>query len=479
MTEFINVYRPSRKSEVNQGCWQRYLILGIAANVAFWGAALLYLKLTPPKYTSYSAITLPGAGSAANVSLPGIGQASYENSSPYASTTQDPRANYKFIATSEPVLKAAAAQLRMPVKRFGEPRIKIIDDTTIMEVQFKGTSPEEARNKSLALYRSLEARLDDLRIQEVVRRDAGFQAALGSSQRKLEIAQKRLSDYKASSGLTSGDQITDLSSNIEQLRKERAEVVAQQQQVSTRLKQLSASLKLTDQQAADAFVIQSDQILQQNLKNYSDASAALVILESKYLPNYPAVVAEKAKKNAAKTALLNRSKALLGRPVSEANLQQFNLNSTSSGSARENLFQQLITVNADQQGLQSQAQAVEEQINQLQDRLKNLGQQESTLDTLKRNVQISEAVFSSTLARLDMGRSNIFASYPLMQIVTEPSLPDAPSSPQEKFVLLGTVLGSLLFNLGLVLLWRRERKSYLTDKVVNKQTHVEYETSKF
>jgi uncharacterized protein involved in exopolysaccharide biosynthesis len=203
MTNYIEISAgyPSKsgKSVANRGRWSLYLLLGLATNVAFWASALFYLKITPPTYTSSSAINLPGAGSNANVILPGIGQASYENSSPYSSSsTQDPRENYKFIAVSEPVLKAAAAQLNMSLGEFGSPRIKVLDNTSMMTVEFKGASPQEAQNKSLAFYKALEARLNELRTQEAVRRDVGFQTGLNSSQKKLQIAQKRLSDYKAS-----------------------------------------------------------------------------------------------------------------------------------------------------------------------------------------------------------------------------------------------------------------------------------------
>jgi len=464
MTNYIEISAgyPSRpsKSAVNQGRWQRYLLLGLATNVVFWASAFLYLKVTPPTYTSDSAINLPGEGSNANVNLPGIGQASYENSSPYgSSSSQDPRESYKFIAESEAVLKAAAAAINMSLKEFGKPRLKVLDNTTIMTVQFKGASPEEARNKSLAFYKALEARLNELRTQEVIQRDVGFQTALNSSQKKLQSAQKHLSDYKARSGLNSDEQIKGLTNNIEQLRRQRAEILAQQQQANTRLKQFSANLKLSAGQATDAFALQTDQIFQQNLKNYSEASAAVVVLESKFWSAHPTIIAEKAKRDAAQQALLARGQILLGRPVTLATLKQLNLSTTNSGTAsRETLFQQLVTVQADQKGLTAQAQAIDQQIAQLENRLKNLAQLGSNLDALKRDMQVAEAVFSSTLTRLDIGKSNAFGSYPLIQIVAEPSLPNSPTTPKKSYVYLGSALGSVFSTTGLVLLWLRSRK---------------------
>ncbi len=474
MTNYIEISAgySSRSSKLvaKQGRWQRYLLLGLATNVVFWASAFLYLKVTPPTYTSSSAINLPGAWSNANVNLPGIGQANYENVSPYAAlSTQDPREIYKIIAESEPVLKAAAAQLNMSLEEFGEPRLKIIVNTSMMSVDFQGASPEEARNKSLAFYKALQARLNELRSQEASQRDVGYQTALTSSQKKLATAQKRLSDYKARSGLNSEDQIKDLTTNIEQLRRQRAEILAQQQQANTRLAQLSSNLKLSAGQATDAFALQTDQIFQQNLKNYSDASAALVVLESKFLPNHPTLITEKAKRDAAQQALLARGESLLGRQVTLAALKQLNLSSNNSGNSapRDTLFQELVTVQADQKGFTAQAQEIDQQIAQLEGRLKSLTQLQTTLDSLKRDTQIAEAVFSSTLTRLDIGKSNTFGSYPLIQLVIQPTLPENASSPKDKLVLLGAASGSLFVSLGLVLLWLRERKNSISDKTVS------------
>ncbi|BAY33481.1 hypothetical protein NIES2107_53770 [Nostoc carneum NIES-2107] len=447
------------QSAVKKARWQPYLFLGIATNLVFWLSAFCYLKFTEPIYTSQSAINLPGSGSNANVNLPGIGNASYENSSPYSySTSQDPRENYKFIAEGEAVLNKAATQLNMSLEEFGSPRIKLLDNTTIMEVEIQGKSPEEAQEKSIAFYRALEAELNKLRFQEANRRDIGFQAALKASQIKLQVAQQRLSTYKNISGLNSDVQIKELTINIEQLRKQHSEILAQEQQAKTREQQLSANLKVSASKATDAFVLQTDQIFQQTLKNYSEASANLVILESKFLPNHPTVVTEKAKLEAAQNALLVRTQVLLGRQISLENIQQLSLNTNNTNaSPREEIFQELVKVQAEQKGLTSQAQKLYEEITQLEKRLKNLTQKESDLDGLKRDMQVAEAVFTSNLTRLDIGKTNAFGSYPFIQIITEPNLPDSPTQPKPAFVYLGATAGSLFTTAGVVLLWLRAR----------------------
>ncbi|MBE9014717.1 hypothetical protein C7Y66_13175 [Chroococcidiopsis sp. CCALA 051] len=447
------------KSLTNRGRWQFYLTLGLITNATIWISALLYLKFVPPTYTSHSAIAVPGEGSSVNVNLPNIGEASYQNSTPYSGgSTQDPRENYKFIAESLPILKEAAQHLSMSSKQFGKPQIKLVVNSAIMEVNFKGASPQEARNKSLAFYQVFETKLDRIRSQGVTRRNVAFQIALDTSKKKLEIAQKRLSNYKIHSGLNSSERLRELLGTIEQLRRQKAEVLAQQQQANDRLKQISADLNSSAQLVADALTLKTDRVFQQNLKDYSETKAALDVLSSKFLPNAPIVVEQEAKREAAEKALLNQSQFLLGRQISLASLRQLDL-SSNSDSAREQLFQQLMIVRADRTGLQGQAQRLDKQIIQFEDRLKKLTEQENTLDALKRDVEVAKAVFSSNLAKLDLGKSNIFGSYPLMEIVTEPTLADTPSWPRQEFVLVGTILCSLFVSTGLGLHWLRQGKT--------------------
>ncbi|MCY7273210.1 MAG: hypothetical protein LH702_05560, partial [Phormidesmis sp. CAN_BIN44] len=161
-------------------------------------------------------------------------------------------------------------------------------------------------------------------------------------------------------------------------------------------------------------------------------------------------------------AMLDRSQSLLGRSVNPATLAQLNLgNSTNdvrTGSARDTLFQEVVIAQVTEQGFRASAATLERQIAQLEARLKTLGQYGSALDGLKRDMQISEAVFSSTLGSLNLGKAELFGSYPQVQVVSDPSLPETPSSPKKTFVLLGTALGSILISTGILGLWFHKRR---------------------
>ncbi len=433
-------------------------MFGLITNAAIWGAAFVYLKVVPSTYISSWALILPGAGAGVNVNLPEIGQATSSTSSPFGSTTMDPRANYQFIATDESVLSNAAASLNISLKELDKPKVKLVDNTSILQFEVKASSPMDAQRRSQAIYTAIQNKLDRLRLEDIAKREQASQGTLKSAQEKLQAAQKRLSAYKASSGLSSNDQIKDLTSTIEQLRKQKAESFANVQQTTDRLAQLSFDLDLTVPDAANAFLLQADRLFQQNMKDYSEASAAIVVFKSKWGNNHPLVVKEIAKQQTAGKAVLDRARNLLGRKVSQATLDRLSIKG-ETGSGRESLLRDLVTVQSEQKGTVAHNRAIAGQIVNLETRLKSLVQKQTTLDSLQRQVQIAEAVFASTLTKLDLGKSDMFTSYPIAQLLTEPSLPEEASSPKPLYAYLGAGIGSLLITTGLILLWWRNEKS--------------------
>lgn len=452
--------------------YARYAAIGLATNAALWGITLFYLKTTKPVYTSSWAVIVPGAGSGVSVNLPEIGQASSSSSSPFGSTSMDPRANYQFLVTNEAVLEDAADQLKIPLKQLSKPKVKLVDNTSIMEFEVTGPTARDAQLRAYAIYDALQTKLSQLRLEEVAKRAQGSQATLTSTREKLQQAQKALSEYKASSGLSSGDQVKDLSNNIEQLRKQRAESYAQVQQSTTRLAQLSSALDITVPEAANAFLLQADQLFQQNLKDYNESSSTLVVLKAKWGDNHPLVIKEAARRESARAAMLDQASSLLGRRVNLAVLQQLSIKS-ESGSSRESLFRDLVAIQTEQQGIVAQTEALSNQIEELEARLKIIVQKQSKLDNLQREVQIAEAVFASTLAKLDLGKSDIFISYPITQLLAEPNLPDEKTSPKPSIVFVGAGVASIFITTGLGLLWwRKETVNYIKDKIKPNQTNI-------
>ncbi len=444
----------------------KYVLLGTLCNGAIWGISIFYLKTTPPSYTSTAILNVGALGPGVNVNLPNIGQAITSSKSAFSSSS-DPRENYKLIASSPAVLGKAAASLNISEKQFGEPSIKIINNTTMLMVELDGSNPAEAQAKVKAVHQVLYNRIKVLREAELVERNKAIQNAVENAQLKLTHAQKNISLYKAKSGLNSSNQITDLINNIENLRKQRAETLATQQQFILELQQLSAHLQLSPQEAADALALQTDRQFQKYLAEYTDANTTLIALQKNRGPNYPDVVVARQKQQAALTALLERGQTLLNRPVEQLTLERLSLDNTNgSGIKRSELFQQLVTLNSQAQGKGGQVIVLMQQIAQLEARLADLTPKESILESLERDLKIAEAVFASTLAKIDLGRGDPFGSFPLLQIIEEPSLPQKPTSPKTTLVLAGSLLGSIFVSAGLTLIWWREPLTKVMKNIV-------------
>lgn len=434
----------------------RYLALGVAANALFWGIAFLMMKETPRVFTSQWSVIFLGGATKANVNIPDIGTASARAESPF-NKDQDVKASYKIIATTDAVLKSAAAKLGMTSGQFGTPRVTVVEGTALMNFEINGSTSEEAQKKAYALHEAFQERLNQLRLRQAAEQEAGFENSLSVARRKLETSQLRLSDYKVRSGLASQGQVNELAKNIEELRRLKAEITAQQREAKTRADRLSNDLRVNSQQASDAFALRVDPLFQQYIREYSESTTNLTAVASKFGPNHPIVVREAARQAAAQAGMQNRAQTVLRRPLDERTMAQLNVGAgTQGGTAREELYKNIVTVNLDQQGLDARAREIDRQMALFEERLKLLSQRSSTLEALNRDMQIAEAVFSSTLAGLDASKADIFGAYPPIQMVAEPNLPGGATVPQKQTMVLGALIASILVSTGLFMFWFRK-----------------------
>jgi DNA-binding NarL/FixJ family response regulator/uncharacterized protein involved in exopolysaccharide biosynthesis len=448
------------QNTLRNGRWKRYLFLGLLINSFLWITAIAVLKYKRPVYTSSWTLDLPAARADTFLEVPGVGRAAETNVSPYSNImVADPRANYKDLIAAPEVIKAAASMVHAPVDNFVPPRVEVVPNTTLMKLSVNGKSPRDAYQNAIAVQAAFNDKITALRQQELAQQNKSLKVALDASSERLKLAQQRLSSYKVQSGLDSGEQLRDFSVNIEALRRQRAETVGQAQDSANQLRQLSATLGLSSQQAGDAFILQSDAIFQQYLLGYSKTSAELTTLESAYSSDHPKAIDKAEEKVAARAKLFQRGAQLLGHPMSEANLQQINVsNGMNSDTTRSSLFQQLITLKGKEAGARGQFAALDEQIRQQEGQMTSLSKKKSILVNLERDVQIAEAIFTSTLGKLDLTKSSFSAAYPEISVRTQPSLPKLPSSPKVIPILLGTFLGSVLISAGLAALWYRDRR---------------------
>ncbi|MGF1539024.1 MAG: hypothetical protein ACFCU5_01010 [Pleurocapsa sp.] len=438
--------------------WSYYGACWLLGNLIIWGISILYLQIAPTRYTSTWKIVLPGASSSTSINIPEIGQASSDRNSPYNSLIADPRENYRLLALSDEAIALAAASLQMSVKKFGQPKVEIVDNSTLMKFAINGSSPEQAKAKAIALNEALKSKLNRLRDEEASQPDANLSQALNNAEKKLETARQQLTDYQSSSGLNSNLQLTELSNNIERLQLERVQLAAQQKQYQSQFEALLNRLGLSVAQAQEAITLESDRVFQQYLDNYSQLSTELVNLQGKFSFSHPKVIAKQQDQQEASAALLARASALLGRSVDLSSLSRLGLDNNPQVGQKAILLERLITLNSEREGLTGKTAELERQIASLENKLQNSFESGAKVEKLRKNLQIAEAVYSSISTELEINKSKASSIYPSISLLTSPELPDEPSSPQPKLVIFGAVLASFFLTTALVSLKHRDRQ---------------------
>lgn len=434
-----------------------YLKVWLFGNLFIWLLSFAYLQFRQPSYASKWAIALPASNSFTSIDIPGVGQASSESESPYNSDFADPRENYKYLAKTEEVLATAAKSLGMTSKEFGKPQVEIPGNTTLIEFRIDGQQPKIAQMKAIALQESLRESLKRLRKDESSERSQDLENTLTVANEKLAAARQKLAKFKIDSGLSSPEQTSGLTQNIEQLRRQQAEIKAQEQKVSSRFNQLQNNLKISTSAAAEALILQSDQQLKEYLDNFSQVSRELANLTAKFSANHPSVINKRAEKEQTQTELYRRGEFLLGKPITLADLKNVNADTSSGISQRSNLYQELISLQAEKQALADQATTLNQQISSLEAKLSKMSQSASTLQQLNNEVQLAQAVSSSTATKLELSRSQTSASYPPISVVSRPSLPSGAASPRKELVVLGSIFSSILLTTALLSLWSKNK----------------------
>jgi DNA-binding NarL/FixJ family response regulator/uncharacterized protein involved in exopolysaccharide biosynthesis len=434
--------------------WKYYLPYWLAGNAILWGLAILYLIFKSPIYTSKWAISLPSSKNSSSLSLPDLGSVSSDSESPYHNSLFDPRENYKYLLDKKETLALAAKKVGMTRDEFGEPDVTIVDNTTMIELSIAGKSPQEAQQKAIAVQDILEQKLGELRQGHIFQSDRTLRVSLEKSEQDVIKTRQKLADFKAKEFIGAQDKEGNLSTNVEDLRRQRSELKAQLEQSRTQAQQLGINLGVSPQMARDAFLLQSDSLFQTHLSEYTRTSGELVSLESRFKPNNPIVIDKQEETAAALNALLQRGGALLGRSLSPQVLQQLNLSpGEEEDSYRGGLLKQLVSLQSESEGLIARIRELDRQLVQLESTENNLVQQRTNLIQLEQDVKFAETVYSSNLAKSKLAESNLYDAYPQIQVAIQPNLSDKPSSPNPSLVYLGTFMGSLFLTTAIASLW--------------------------
>lgn len=415
-----------------------------------WVPILGYLSSAPPKYTSHMSLILPGAGVSASVNMEGIGQASSYASSAFANNSVSPTQTYKRLIRADRILDAAAASLKARPEDLPRPKVTLVDQTGLIHIEMTGVTPEEARDRNQALLTAFFDEVEALRADDLAEREEGAVLAIEEYRTSVLATREAVNSLQTETGFISKDQFSrQVTENDTRL----ADLVALRgrlQEKTAFVARLQTSLGLTPLQAARALDLYSDQEYLALVSDLSDKAAIRNEARAQYGTRHPLRRKAELDYTKAQDATVLAAMAITGMPRAAAE----KLNVSQFGD-RTSLLADLLRNEAERAGLEAQYQELNRRYLQEKQRLEMAAKAAAQLEDLQRDFQVAEAVFASAIARAQSSKTDVFASYPLVQVLENPSLPDAGSSPRKKLAILAGGGATFLVLLALSLGWMR------------------------
>lgn len=422
------------------------------AIASIWTLAATYFFLMPPVYLSKWSLILPTANNGSTVSLESIGQTSSSPSQPFGTVTINPKVIYKEIASSEQVRNVAAAKMGVRLKAFGTARVKLIDETSLMMFQMSGKTPEEARAKARALMVAFDEQLSALRQDERDKRENFVRENLAVYRTTLENVRRRITDFQRTSGLLSLNQFKEISLSEELLRRKLGVQQADHARLAAKQEALTKRLDLTPELAAAGVRLAADSSFERLAKVYGESSATVHEANFRFGPNHPKLVDARMKAKGALVELKQIAQsANLGPSVDLQRLVLVLNNSHQAG-----LLKEVVANESALAGSRQEIEAIQNELTFVEFKVIELGKAAAQLEALQKDHLVAEAVFTSASARLDIGRTDLFSSYPMVQVLAAPDLPENRSQPRLLYALLAGFLGTFFVLLAWGATWARK-----------------------
>ena len=428
------------------------LITSLIAYLLIFNAVFIYLK-QPKTYNSEFSLVLPGTGSSSKVVLDDVGQVSQSSTSAFSSGSYNPRSNYKQILQSDAVREIAAAELAMDTVDLQMPKIELIEQTSIINVSSKATSAEQASLQAWAIYEALQQELDRLRVDEATRHDESIERMLDQHRERLNQTRKGIVDFQQRSLLITQSQVEGLVTMLAKVRDELTFTESEKKSQLRFVSQLSSDLGVSPALAGHALTLQSDSEFRGYISELDQTAAQMSRYTSQWGKNHPKVVVERQRYNVVLANLKVRSAEIVGVHSAEI-LHGMDL---SASERLSELFSTLLDTGARLQGMQAKLDDLTLAEIKLDDQLRVYTRESAELERLEREHQRAEAVYSAAAARLEAGKTDIFGSYPIVQLLAMPSTANSHSSPRSMIAIALGLFGFVIVTLAVMVIWQRDR----------------------
>lgn len=429
----------------------RYALFTIIVFGLLWGSIYSYLRFTPSRYTSEVSLILPGSGASNSITLDNIGQAASFANSAFSSPSISPTQTYKRLLSANRVLTVAAQSLDFDIGDFGRPQIKLVDETSLIHFEMQGASPEAAQAKAAELLRSFQQALTVLREDDLQFRQETAAEANLEYENTVQVLRREITRVQGISGLTSFAQYKQLVTNVNALQGVIHKVEADLRHSEDAVTALTSKLGIEIETAALTLKLQGNANFQGLTLAVSEQAALLAIAKGQYGASHPLVRDAVAAHDGALQALLLDAAAVTGlsQNVLWADARVL-LDTDNSG-----LLVEILQLNVEKHAQQAMFDSYASTHAETREKLAIMAPYAATLDDLERDYQVAEAVFASAMARMETTKSDVYASYPLVQVLEDASLPRAPSSPNRVVAIAAGIGASMMFLITLILAWIR------------------------
>jgi polysaccharide biosynthesis transport protein len=324
------------------------------------------------------------------------------------------------------------------------------DQSTVIEIEVKGSSAELAQTRAQTLLATYQARLNELRQDDAAVREKFSREELTESQRNLAQAQLALSKFKQATGLVNvSEQTRALATSISTLAAAQAQALGEGKAAEIRSKVLASRIGMTPEQAFSSLRLGENKEYQAIRQKLSEVEIALTDARGIYTDKNERVQSLVLRREELLKALKQElTKAF---PQGAAQGMDTTLGGNSNRDARIDLIVQLIEAESTGNGAKQQAAQIQQQLDKFNTNLRSFGKNEAQLLELERKYNITEGVYKGLVAQIEQAKISAFNSYPNVQILDRPYTDPKPTSPKVLLIALGGALGSIFGSLALAL----------------------------
>ena len=330
----------------------------------------------------------------------------------------------------------------------------------MINLEITGSSPQDAQARGDALLAAFFAELNALREDEQTTREDSGLAAIAEYRNSVAATRADIARLQQETGLISAGQYDAMVEATRVLESRVQDLGATLGEKTQSMASLEDTLGIPAQTAAATLKLFADAEFNALTKEVGTHAAALAEARSRFGEGHPKVQDARAAHRAATDAALQQAAQVTGMDI----VQLKSLDLAPAG-ARADLLAQLVRMDAERSGIAREFADLSSRLRQDLAKQQNLTAAAARLQDLQRDFSVAEAVFATAIARSQSTKSDVYASYPLVQVLENPSLPDRPSSPNRKLALAAGAAATLMLLIGLVLGWLR---SALIGRLLNR-----------